>query len=370
MTMTALAESSSLVLDEYVVACCSRVALYGLRFFLSTVTLVALYNSKQLFFSWHGWTHRLCGALHLFWLGVGACLIHVRAVNNNIDDGDAPIFFLSTRSYDLVLGLFGIQATITAARAFPHKYVSNAAGQSGTLHRKAIVTQAEMIEHAFYQFLNLWQAIYLHILADLEGDNNNNNNNIPPPVFGMIMRLALLWLVSAPWLIRHRLPVHSFSRNWKLAKPTSDGTEIVLYRIKKTQYLFYKHVILHGVNISLAVASSSSSSNKSSGTSIPHSPSWRVFWLALNTSYVMEFFLQTMVKRKVLDQHQMLWLQRGLMAVSSLAAVVVLQHVSVGICVVSLLLNFVNRHHDVLNTTMIGVAAVAVNHYLMHGGII
>jgi hypothetical protein len=169
-------------------------------------------------------------------------------------------------------------------------------------------------------------------------------------------------------LFRHRLPVHSFGHNWKIyqkeqqqqqqatndSKKVNEDVEVFLYRIKKSQYLFYKHVILHGVNISLAVTSSTTTAH----ITIPYSTSWRVFWILLNTSYVMEFFLQTMVKRKVLSQSTMLWLQRGLMLASSLGALVVLKHVYVGICSLSLLFNFVHRHHDVLNTMAIAFLAI------------
>ena len=57
----------------------------------------------------------------------------------------------------------------------------------------------------------------------------------------------------------------------------------------------------------------------------------------------------------------MLGLQRWLMAAASLGAVVVLQQVSVGVCVVSLALNFTNRHHDVLNTMMIATSGVLLS---------
>ena len=105
------------------------------------------------------------------------------------------------------------------------------------------------------------------------------------------------------------------------------------------QYLFYKHVILHGVNISLALSSAKLDA-------IPYSNCWRVFWILLNTSYVMEFFLQSIVKVKILKQSTMLLLQRFLMLITSMSALVVLRHVKLGVSLLSLLLNFVHRHHD------------------------
>lgn len=325
----------------------TEAATVGAKIFLLWMILFAIYNATKVFLRVHGWRHRLAGAVHLLWLFVGAW-----TVTSASEDSRFSIFL-----YDVLLGVFGTTATLTAARDFPHKLVSNAAGQSGTLHQKAIVTQAEMIEHAFYQALNLWQAIYLHSLHYFANGRQQQITN-----------LGLLFLVTMPWIFRHYLPVHSFSHNWKVylkhqnnnankkrstgstnkdengeKKTTaSEDLEVFLYRIKKWQYVFYKHVILHGVNISLAVSSASDIQN----SAIPYSPSWRVFWVLLNTSYVMEFFMQSMVKARVLSQCTMLWLQRFLMTISSLSALVVLRHVRVWICLSSVILNFVHRRHD------------------------
>jgi hypothetical protein len=150
--------------------------------------------------------------------------------------------------------------------------------------------------------------------------------------------------------------VHSFSANWKLASVAlqqTEGTELWLYRIKKLQYLFCKHVIFHGVNLGMAIDPVRTSSH------LPCTKEWRIFWLALNTSYVMEFFLQTLVKRKKLSQGNMLWLQRLLMIASSWAALVaVLPIVPVTLCVLSLILNLVHRQHDVLHTMVLASSAM------------
>ena len=306
------------------------VALVGLRTFLSLVVLIAIRSSKRLFFHSHGWSHRVAGGAHLLWLFLGAFSI--------ISTSEQPKETLRFHvfCYDVVLGILGVTATLTAAKDFPHKLVSNTVGQSGTLHRKAIVTQAEMIEHAFYQFLNLWQILYLHSLHLFDDD-------------AKFQKLLLLWIATSPWMLRHWLPVHSFSNNWTLyqkqkvqssdEKVTSEDTEVFLYRIKKGQYLFYKHVILHGVNISLAIS-------LAKHDAIPYSIGWRVFWILLNTSYVMEFFMQSMVKAKIIHQSTMIKMQRFLMLVSSMSASVILQHVHLGVSLLSLALNFANRHHD------------------------
>lgn len=329
----------------------TEMATIGAKVFLLWMVLFAIYNATKVFLRVHGWRHRLAGAVHLLWLFVGAWTINLTS--------DKEVSRFSIFCYDVLLGIFGTVATLTAARDFPHKLVSNVVGQSGTLHQKAIVTQAEMIEHSFYQALNLWQAIYLHALHYFASSHKKP-----------VINLVLLFLVTIPWLFRHLLPVHSFSHNWKLYLKHKDSNtkkskirnttetsnaenwekkttanedmEVFLYRIKKWQYVFYKHVILHGVNISLAVSPNCLIQD----SAIPYSPSWRVFWVLLNTSYVMEFFLQSMVKACVLSQSAMLWLQRFLMTISSLSALGVLRHVHVWICCSSLILNFVHRHRD------------------------
>jgi hypothetical protein len=302
--------------------------LVGLKiFFLVTVGL-SLRHVKTLFLDPHGLSHRLAGAVHLSWLVYGCFCI----TNQTQDARQA---FL----YDVVLGCLGLTATLTAARAFPHRYVRNAPGQSGTLSVKAMVTQGEMIEHAFYQFLNLWQALFLHLIAW--------THQWPD-----WQRWIILWCVTAPWCVRSRFPVNSFSQNWKKApiEKRSD-LETLLYRIKKGQYLFYKHVVLHGVNLALCLQPSSLVTTKP----------WRIFWLCLNTAYAMEFFLQSLVRRKVLSQPAMLWLNRFLMAVSSLAAVpAIVGTVRWELCLLSLVLNFSHRHHDVFNTMCLASAGLVL----------
>ena len=196
------------------------------------------------------------------------------------------------------------------------------------------------MEHAFYQFLNLWQALYLHFFSSNQ--------------HGTIVRGLGLLLVTAPWWVRRQFPVNSFSGNWtKTPKSKRSYTETWMYRIKKSQYLFYKHVILHGLNVSIFLRPLRDHA---------YTQEWRVFWLCLNTSYVMEFFLQSLVRRRALSQTVMLVLNRWLMIVSSLAAIkAVLWIVRWDLCVLSLLLNLVNRYHDVTNTLLLGTVACALN---------
>ena len=147
-----------------------------------------------------------------------------------------------------------------------------------------------MIEHAFYEVLNLIQVVFLHGLA-LWGSR-----------MSLSYRLGALLLATSPWTVRRHFRVHSFSSNWsKTPKTKTTDTEVLLYMIKKSQYVFYKHFVLHGFNISSAL----NPSNLPSWTR-----AWRIFWLHLNGSYVMKFFLQSLVKRGVLRQDEMLFLQR------------------------------------------------------------
>lgn len=370
---------------------CSTTALYALRLFLAAIVSVCIWNARLLFLQRRGWQHRMAGAIHLLLLVLGAWMADL--TNDQQQYLRLPSLLSKTSrrnffAYDLILGCLGVAATLTAASNFPHKLVSNAelSGyvQSGTLHRAAIVTQAEMIEHAFYQGLNLLQAMYLHAMCNYVSDTTSGDGgdiaNLVP------LRLFLLWLVTAPWYFRSLLPVHSFSHNWKLHREQhheqqssalkreatisrrpgrsnngnnhnishdNEQLEVILYRVKKTQYLFYKHCILHGVNLTVVL-------HPAALDEIPYQSPWRTFWVLLNASYVMEFFLQTMVKRTVIDQSTMLWCQRVLMGASSLGAIVVLRYVPIWIFSLSLLLNFVHRGHDVANTMGIALLGLAL----------
>jgi hypothetical protein len=186
--------------------------------------------------------------------------------------------------------------TLTAARDFPHRHVKNAEGQSGSLSTKAIITQAEMMEHAFYQVLNLIQVVYLHGLARWTVDAP------------LAYRLVTLFFATSPWWIRRHFPVHSFSNNWKQTpKEKRTDIEVVLYMIKKSQYVFYKHFVLHGLNISFALYPS-----------------------------ILPWTLSSVVP--------------------------IFGTVHVELCVLSLLLNFANRYHDVVNTMLVAAFGVAMQH--------
>jgi len=362
----------------------------GLNLFFSLLLLCLLKHIPHLFLRWEGYSHRLAGACHLSWLLFGISFLL----------SPSPLASSSTTSwmyqcvmYDIILGVLGTLTTLTAARDFPHRRITNAPGQSGTLSHVAIVTQNEMIEHSFYQGLNLVQALYLHGMSwwNIHRGEEESSGSGSGSGMGMIMNVMALWVVTSPWLIRKKFPVHSFSANWtketqdamkhSQQQSTSSGMkrhvstmsrlhakkkhhhqqqqqrlEKLLYQIKKWQYIFYKHVILHGLNLSVAFPSSTTTTIITTTLPFTLSKTWRFFWICLNTSYVMEFFMQTLVKRHVLSQSTMLWLQRLLIACSSIAAILVLPEVRLrpGVVFCSVVLNFVNRGHDVFNTVVIG----------------
>lgn len=321
----------------------NEISLWGLSFFMGSIVLIILPHGRKLFLDWHGRFHRWMGLLHIVILLVG--------INTVAKQSSDPLFaFL----YDLFLGSSGIILTLTAAHDFPHRYVSNEA--SGTLAPSAIVTQGEIIEHAFYQFLNLCQALYLHVtrLASSGGEISASPYSWTTSCV-LIYRWCALLLVTLPWYWRRGwyIPVHSFSQNWSKSIRRATSLERFLYRCKKVQYLFYKHIILHGLNLSMIVCYASTAADL-----VLQRP-WRLFWLCLNTAYVMEFFLQSLVKRHVLSQSTMLCWNVYLMFISSLAAAYsVLSVLQWKWSVLSLFLNLVNRYHDVTNTMFLGTLAV------------
>jgi len=265
-----------------------------------TITSESAWNTTLFKFAKKGklpYQHSFLGFVYLFWLLFGFILsFPLLSREENISKALNITIFI----YDIALGLLGILLTLSAARDFPHKNVKNHA--SGTLDEHATVTQDEMIEHSFYQGLNLIQILYIHSIS---------------LVTTHTLMLLLCSSAAFPWQFRSRFPVHSFSANYSQGNADTRSTYIVkfLYRIKKYQYVFYKHFLLHGLNISLALQY-----NIKNTSSLAFDPYFRIYWLLLNTAYVMEFFLQTLVKKGFLLQRSMLAMQQVLMLASTLAA--------------------------------------------------
>jgi hypothetical protein len=64
------------------------------------------------------------------------------------------------------------------------------------------------------------------------------------------------------------------------------------------------------------------------------------------------------VKKRYMTQNWMLHLQKVLMLASSIAAYNVLLYVNVYVAIISMIFNFINRKHDVLNTLIISVGVI------------
>lgn len=294
-----------------VLVCCFMLFLYHVISF-----------SPSMFVKRHGRKHALAGLVYLLWISWGFFSLLAPKLH---------VMFIPDFAYDVGLGVLGTVLTLYAAFEFQHKNVKNFA--SGTLDEHATVTYGEMIEHSFYQALNLVQIVFLHLFTIYPG-------------LDVYARGVALLLATSPWWLRQRFPINKFSDNYKRVDENSTPLIRFLYRIKKYQYVFYKHFILHGLNITVAVHD----------IAITNRRGFRLFWLLLNLSYVMEFFLQTLVKKQYMSQSTMLTLQKILMTAASFSSVSVLSVVSIPVALASLVLNFVNRKHDVENTLF--VAAV------------
>lgn len=278
------------------------------------VVFLTMASNSIMFRRKHGQKHALNGLVYFIWITTGFVIYGSEAD------------WVDSLTFDTVLGILGTFLALSAAYEFQHKNVVNVA--SGTLDAHATVTYNEMIEHSFYQGVNLIQAWYLHAVSQETTVRT---------------RIILLFLVTAPWLIRGKFPVNSFSDNYNKEDGKSSDFIRIMYRVKKYQYVFYKHFLLHGLNLSVAIY----------GYELANKPEFRLYWLLLNLSYVMEFFLQTLVKKGYLAQQSMLNLQMVLMTASTIAALYVLHYVSLGVAVVSVFMNFTNRGHDVVNTMLI-----------------
>jgi len=86
--------------------------------------------------------------------------------------------------------------------------------------------------------------------------------------------------------------------------------------------------------------------------------------MLLNTAYTFEFFLQTLVKKKYLLQTTMIHIQQLLILASTIAAIYVLKRVNIILSLLSLILNFINRKQDTMNTMFILIVFIGYNKYL------
>jgi len=270
----------------------------GLMLFAIIVLFFVLYFWRGLFAPRHARRHRWMGIVYFSLLMVGA----LDASRGLIAAGTQLGF-----GFDTALGISGILIAVTAALDFgpahdEARFVKNPA--SGTLDEHATVTKGEMWEHSFYQLLLTMQILFIHAIGSITRSD--------PEALGL--RLVGLFFVTLPWYFRSQVPVNSFSKNYQ-NKESAVTLIGIMYRIKKYQYVFLKHVLIHGLNITLAVRGHAT---------LAHEPAFRFYWIVINWSYTMEFFLQTLVKKKKMDQQTMLNLQKLLMAVATVGSVSVI----------------------------------------------
>ncbi len=90
---------------------------------------------------------------------------------------------------------------------------------------------------------------------------------------------------------------------------------------------------------------------------LPQQRGFRLYWTCLNAAYVLEFFLQTLVRRRVMAQRTMLALNALLMAASTAAALPVLRRVRPEAAAASLALNFARRGREITNTALVAAFA-------------
>lgn len=323
-----------------------------LAIFFAIVFKFVFANGGKLFLGRFGRTHRIVGAVYLCVLLLGVIDLKFHQLNHLV--------------YDVTLGITGTVLTLTAANDFrSHKHVKNVA--SGILEKKSTVSYTEMVEHSFYQMLNLFQAIYLHAHAYIL-TNPTSLSNDGSEVYRYGVCLGLLVFVTMPWNFRYLFPINKFSANYNTKsnpklKESSKPFDLLrfLYRLKKQQYLLYKHFLLHGLNISVLL-STLSILDKSSGVAIPivQRQYFRLYWMALNSAYTMEFFLQTLVKRNYMAQQTMVNLNQFLMFISSIAAFYVTLNVNILIGTASLVLNFIHRGHEMINVLGISLCSLVL----------
>ena len=352
--------------------------------YFAWVLSVVAPHAPRLFAPRFGRGHRLAGAAHLVLLLVGVADLLARVSQASFGASARPPLDLVALPlgrarvsgaflYDALLGVSGCALTITAASDFgiPRARLRNRA--SGALDDDQTVTREEIVEHLFYQVLNVTQMVFLRLAP------------IVAATHGRSGACASLALATAPWLFRSAFPVNRFSANYRRREPLvadvadagnammperSAGTTTTavssfrikrLYRLKKAQYVFLKHVLQHGLNVGVVVAATRASSSPSSPSSLADTLFFRAYWLTLNTAFVMEFFMQTLVKKNKLSQRTMLRANKTLMFTSSLAAAFVVAKASLVAAATSCALNVLSPAREARTVALALAAAVAVD---------
>lgn len=307
---------------------------FGLLAYLGLIWIIILPHIRMFspqYMRYYGMQHRVLGGAYMTLLSISAWDL---------------VFHLSrSRAFlHISLPVLGTLLARSASKEFkgahaPDK-VRNVA--SGALDKDQTVTTSEMTEHVFYQGLNVAQALYMHL-------------DQPKSTGG-----RWLWYIAVclPWAFRFLYPVNSFSDNYHKEGRDPWAWTSILYRIKKWQYVFYKHALLHGLNISCALEHGGT-------TAVARSHAFATYWTGLNAAYSLEFFLQSLVKRGILAQKTMLHLNQLLMFICSVPALRVLsQFVRPEAALMSCFLNFVSRGNELLNLQGLLVAMVIFDKYV------
>ena len=235
------------------------------------------------------------------------------------------------------------------------------------------MTREEITEHLFYQILNVSQVVYLRYVY------------VVGEVFGTKGVVAALLATSSVWLARSIFPTNRFSDNYnrrvlasrlstseRHGNGTTNATSAdlraftsFLYRLKKYQYVFLKHVLQHGLNIGVAMESVlrltfTDSEMANAPAPLVDCVQFRLYWLCVNSAFVFEFFMQTLVKKRMLKQRIMLGANVFLMLTSSMAVFFVLKQTHFPASIVSLALNFLKPGRELRNVLVALAVAVTL----------
>ena len=294
--------------------------------------LVVSARSARAFTGKFGRRHRVCGIAHLGVLCVRARDVVVADARGR---GGVESVLL-----DLALFVSGLALTLTAHADFAKEHARRSLAKASAPAPPAPENDGDGTGDARTRVLSLGEWISDRVRA------RRSTRVVPVASGGDAVHLR--GLAAAVDLVEtFGVSVNSFSRNYKSGMP---DIESVLYRVKKWQYVLYKTVLLHGLNVSLAVRP----------VNLPETLEWRMYWTLLSVcAYVLEFFLQTLVKRKYIKQGTMLLMNQALMVISTVAVLPILRSaVLPTAALVALTLNFFNRKREMVNVAIACVATV------------
>ena len=223
-----------------------RYAPIGLIIAFFTILMHVISRNAGMFTKKYARRHRLTGFFMMVWLLTGFGLVF----SGDFTQGNSSVYVWVV--YDVVLGMLGTATAYTAATDFKlahsDRHVKNKA--SGVLDEEATVTYSEMLEHTFYQGLNLIQVLYLHVMSmdvfghdEFKGSSSSSEED-PPQLMdyllsgqvlgtpGSLGRVICGILVTTPWLLRGYFPINKFHANYTQGQDPWSSTSL-MYRLKK-----------------------------------------------------------------------------------------------------------------------------------------